>query len=468
MQQYQLKVYTEKMLSDTFTPVGIYMRLRDVFANTIMLESSDYHSSDDSFSFICLEPLAEFLVGQGSISEKLPKTETLETPIENRNDVTDGLRRFMSRFSVKEGEQTHSFNGFYGYTSYDAVQYFETLDLNADKPDGYEVPVMRYAMYRYIIAVNHFRNEMVLIENVLNGGDSNLQYLKSLLTNKSLPNYSFTLKGTEQSDATDAEFIEMVEKGKQHCHRGDVIQMVLSRRFEQKFRGDEFKVYRALRSVNPSPYLFYFDYGTYRIFGSSPEAQLSVKGSKATINPIAGTFKRTGKDAEDKALAVQLRNDPKENAEHVMLVDLARNDLSRNTTNVKVETYREVQFFSHVIHLVSQVSGKLKENTDLIKLYGDTFPAGTLSGAPKFRAMELIDSYEKTKRGFYGGAIGFLGFDQSLNHAITIRSFLSKNNTLVSRAGAGVVYHSQPESELAEVKNKLAALKSALKLAEEI
>jgi len=214
--------------------------------------------------------------------------------------------------------------------------------------------------------------------------------------------------------------------------------------------------------------LFYFDYGSFKIFGSSPEAHLVIKGKEATIHPIAGTFKRTGNDEADAELAKQLLDDPKENSEHVMLVDLARNDLSRTGSEVTVDTYKEVQYFSHVIHLVSKVTGLLKDNMTSSQMIAGTFPAGTLSGAPKVRAMQLINEYEQTRRGFYGGAIGFMGFNGDFNHAIMIRSFLSKGNSLFYQAGAGVVAKSSEVSELQEVNNKLAALRTAINLAAEL
>ena len=244
--------------------------------------------------------------------------------------------------------------------------------------------------------------------------------------------------------------------------------MVLSRRFSQDFKGDEFNVYRALRSINPSPYLFYYDYSTYRIFGSSPEAQMVVHEGIAEIHPIAGTFRRTGDDIKDQELAIKLLEDPKENAEHIMLVDLARNDLSKNCHEVKVTNYKEVQFFSHVIHLVSKVTGAINAGVSGYQIFADTFPAGTLSGAPKYRALQLIDEYEPTTRSFYGGGLGMIKLNGDLNHAIIIRSFLSKNNKLYYQAGAGIVIDSNPESELQEVHNKLAALKKALEMSESL
>jgi anthranilate synthase component 1 len=369
---------------------------------------------------------------------------------------------FMHQFEMTPGEREAKFaQGLYGYTSYDAVKFFEPTRLEAFE-EAPEIPLMRYRLYQYVIAINHFRDELFLCENRMEGMPSESALLLSLIGSRDVPQYPFSLEGEETSSTDDAGYVEMVKKGIAHCHRGDVFQIVLSRRFRQGFRGDEFNVYRALRSINPSPYLFFFDYGDYRLMGSSPESQLIIAGGKAVVHPIAGTFRRTGDDATDQREAARLLEDPKENAEHVMLVDLARNDLSRVCDGVTVASYRQVHYYSHVIHLVSEVTGEVRPDSNPFELMARTFPAGTLSGAPKVRAMELIDQYEQGPRSFYGGAIGFVGFDGGCNQAIMIRSLLSKQNTLVYQAGAGVVASSNPDSERQEVDNKLGALKKAI------
>ena len=421
----KIETVTKKFLSDTVTPVGLYLKLRDKFHNSFLLESSDYHGNENNFSFICLDPIASFVVQNETISIKKEGSETTQE-ITNRKDVISELQKFIAQFKIQNTSSVS--NGIFGYTAYDAVKYFETLDLDASKKKN-TIPEMNYSLFRFIIQIDHFKNELTILENKTEETDSQIQKIADLVQSNNHPRYHFKLEGEENSNLTDAEFKNFVKQGKEHCQKGDVFQLVLSRQFSQKFKGDEFNVYRALRSINPSPYLFYFDFGSYKLFGSSPEAQLKVANGKTSINPIAGTFKRTGNDAEDQLLAQKLAKDPKENAEHTMLVDLARNDLSRHGKNVKVKTYKEVQFYSHVIHLVSEVEADIAEGEGL-QMFADTFPAGTLSGAPKFKAMQLIDNYENQNRGFYGGAIGLFGFDGSVNHAITIRSFLSKNNTL--------------------------------------
>jgi len=455
-------------ISDLVTPVSIYLKLRDRFPNTLLLESSDYHGAQNSMSYICFDEIAVIEVNKGEIKKTLPGNSVNTEKITKQNNVADNLNNFLNSFDISPINQKGIVNGLWGYTAYDAIQYFETIQLRERAKNETDIPEMRYAFHRYIIAINHFNNDITLVENLLENQESQASEISAMLKNQNVVEYQFKLEGSESSNITDEEYMAMVEEGKKHCFLGNVFQIVLSRRFQNKFSGDDFNVYRALRRINPSPYLFYFDCGGYKIFGSSPEAQLVVEGDKAIINPIAGTFKRTGDDEKDRQLAKELATDKKENAEHVMLVDLARNDLSRNSSKVTVDNYREVQYYSHVLHLVSEVSGKLPENTNTVKVYGDTFPAGTLSGAPKFKAMQIIDELENVPRSYYGGAIGFIGFNGDINHAITIRTFLSKNNTLTYQAGAGVVSESVKESELQEVNNKLGALKKAVIEAENI
>ncbi len=476
---FKLKTFSQKILADTLTPVGIYLKLRDKYPMSFLLESSDYHGNQNAFTYICCEPIASFKVENEMIYQSFPDGSQTEKAIENPKEVTEALTKFSKCFKAEKNKHNFITNGLFGYTTYDAVKYFEKV--KEPKTEKLKIPLIQYHVFKYVIAINHFKNELHIFEHQLlnegkskngeGGKKSNEPTFKKVLEtlqNKNAPTYTFKKQGSETSNMSDEDYLDNVNHGISHCKRGDVFQIVLSRRYKQKFEGDDFNVYRALRSVNPSPYLFYFDYGNFKLMGSSPEAQLVVKNRKATIHPIAGTFKRTGNDSADAALAVQLQNDPKENAEHVMLVDLARNDLSRNGTNISVDTFREVQYFSHVIHLVSKVSGDLLPEVSPLQIAADTFPAGTLSGSPKPNALSLIHKYEPENRSYYGGAIGFIGFNGDFNHAIMIRSFLSKENSLYFQAGAGIVEGSVPENELAEVGNKLAALRKALKLAEEI
>ena len=463
---YKLKTHYKKILADTLSPVSVYLKIRDKFPNSMLLESSDYHGNDNSFSYICCNPMASIKIHGNNLTKVFPDSSKESYRIEN-NEVTSEIHQFTTQFKIENDEDFKFINnGLFGYTSYDAVKYFETIDI-ASKENTVEIPEIQYAVYQNIIAINHFKNEAYIFSHCYEK-ESNIDELHHIITMDRFALYDFETINKIDSNLTDEEFKKHVEIAKTHCQRGDVFQLVLSRKFQQDFKGDDFNVYRALRSINPSPYLFYFDYGSFKIFGSSPEAQLVVKNKKAEIHPIAGTFARTGDDMKDSALAQKLVKDEKENSEHVMLVDLARNDLSRHCTNVTVENYREIQFFSHVIHLVSKVIGTVREKTSTMQIVADTFPAGTLSGAPKYKAMELIEKYEKTSRGFYGGAIGFMDFKGNYNHAIMIRTFLSKNQQLYWQAGAGIVSKSNSDNELQEVYNKLGALTKAIKLAENI
>ncbi|WP_370227174.1 anthranilate synthase component I family protein [Mesoflavibacter sp.] len=464
MKTFSLYTHYKKILADTITPVSIYLKIRDKYPNSILLESSDYHANDNSFSYICFNPIASIKVDDKAITQTFPDGSVMSNRVRN---VTQMIHKFTKRFKVNS-ETDFKFinNGIFGYTAYDAVKHFEDVTISK-KPNSLDIPDIYYAVYQNIIAINHFKNEAYIFAHCFET-DNNIDEVLQLISSKNYATYKFNTESEIKSNLTDEDYKNHVELAKKHCARGDVFQLVLSKKFSQSFKGDEFNVYRALRSINPSPYLFYFDYGNFKIFGSSPEAQLVVNNGQAEIHPIAGTFKRTGNDEEDQKLAKKLAEDAKENAEHVMLVDLARNDLSRHGSEVKVETYREAQFFSHVIHLVSKVTGKVHKNTATMQVVADTFPAGTLSGAPKHKALQLIEKYEKTSRAFYGGAIGFMDFKGNYNHAIMIRTFISKDHNLHWQAGAGIVSKSIPENELQEVYNKLGALTKAIDLAEQI
>jgi anthranilate synthase component 1 len=465
---YKLRSTSKKLLADTLTPVNIYLKLRDVFACSILLESSDYHGHENSLSFICCDPIASFEVTGQQVQMNFPDGQSKKSSISKKGEAVDYLDEFRASFQMPDQHTKYINCGLFGYMAYDSVRYFEDVEIQKHKT---VMPDILYKLYRYVIVVDHFSNEL----NLFRVSDENepeekngLDKVEQIIFSNRFATYKFSLTDTEVSNFTDAEFLQIVEKGKEHCFRGDVFQIVLSRRFSNTFKGDEFNVYRSLRSINPSPYLFYFDYGSFKLFGSSPEAQLQVQRGKAHIFPIAGTFRRSGNDQEDAEIASRLAADEKENAEHVMLVDLARNDMSRNAENVTVEVFKEIQYYSHVIHLVSKVTGTVRKGSSVVRIAADTFPAGTLSGAPKHMAMTLIDQYENINRSFYGGAIGYLGFDGSFNHAIMIRTFLSHENTLIYQAGAGIVSKSNAESELQEVNNKLAALRQAVLMAEKI
>lgn len=464
MKKYNYKTASCMVLGDLYTPVSTYLKLRDQFTQSALMESSDYHSGENNRSFIGLCPLASVSIDHGNAVYRLPDGSREIKPITEDYRVEHALTDFLSRFHV-EGEGSN-YCGLYGYTSFNAVRYFEHIPVKDSREDRNDAPDMHYILYKYIIVFHDYKNELVLIEMLEDGERDHLREIKNSIKNNTYRVYDFKAVGPTTSTLTDEEHKANIRRGIAHCLRGDVFQVVLSRRFEQRFEGDDFRLYRALRSINPSPYLFYFDFGGFRIFGSSPETHLRIEGRKAYIDPIAGTTRRTGDPVQDALNAEALSKDPKENAEHVMLVDLARNDLSRNCHHVQVEFYKQLQYYSHVIHLVSRVSGELDEDANPIKAFIDTFPAGTLSGAPKVRAMQIISELEPHNRGAYGGCIGFIGLNGSLNQAITIRTFVSRNGVLWFQAGGGIVAKSNEENELQEVNNKLGALRRAIDRAE--
>ena len=455
------------MTADHLTPVLLYLALRDDFTDPVLLESNEARDNEHYYSIIGLETLASLQVRDGHLRTDLGRGQTTSVPVTGSVDaVTDGLHGFLGSFELDNRDTDpiiKQFNGLIGHTNFEGVQYFDTLTFTNKKV--LRGPELRYHLYRFILVFHHYRDELIIIENLPEGEQPQVERVTAAIK-RGGGVHPFKRSGRESSNLTDADYREMVRRGKYHCQRGDVFQLVLSRQFNQGFQGDEFQVYRALRSINPSPYLFYFDYGDYRIMGSSPESQMVINEGTATLNPIAGTYKRTGDEAIDRVATKDLLADPKENAEHVMLVDLARNDLSRHTKNVRVSSLREVHYYSHVIHLVSTVVGDVADPDASVRIFGDTFPAGTLSGAPKYRAMQLIDRYENQQRGFYGGAIGIIDFRGGMNQAILIRSFFSQDNRLYYQAGAGIVAASDEDSECQEVYNKLGALTKALTKAE--
>lgn len=463
METFNFSTNTKTILADLYTPVGVYMRLRDIYPQSALMESSDYHDKDNSRSFIGINPIASVAIGHGLATISFPDGSKEEHAITAEYGTAEAIHALIDHINV-EGQHAE-YCGLYGYTSFNAVRYFENIDVKDETQSKNDAPDMLYILYKVVIVFDHFNNQLTVVSL---GDESSLNDVFKAMNKTNVQAYDFHPVGDVQSTLTDEEHKANIRRGIKHCLRGDVFQIVLSRRFIQKYEGDDFKLYRALRSINPSPYLFYFDFGGFRIFGSSPETHCRIEGIKAYIDPIAGTTRRTGDAEKDRKGAEYLRNDPKENAEHVMLVDLARNDLSRNCHGVKVDFYKDLQYYSHVIHLVSRVSGELNEGADPIKAFIDTFPAGTLSGAPKVRAMQLISEYEPHNRGAYGGCIGYIGLNGSLNQAITIRTFVSRNGELWFQAGGGIVAKSNEEYELQEVNNKLGALRRAILKAEEL
>ena len=466
MKQFKYLTASRKVAGDLLTPVTAYLNVRDLYSQSVLMESSDYHGVENSKSFIAINPIATVSIAHGVGTMLLPDGTTQEHAISADYDAARLINEFLGHFSI-EGDGSN-YCGLYGFTTFNAVRYFENINIKDETQKENDAADMQYTLFKSIAVFDHYSNELTLIELLGEGEKSSLDKFEHSLSSHTFRTFGFRAVGDCTSTLTDDEHRENIRRGIAHCKRGDVFQIVLSRRFKQSYTGDDFQLYRALRSINPSPYLFYFDFGGFRIFGSSPETHCRIQGRQAYIDPIAGTTKRTGNAEQDRENALYLKNDPKENAEHVMLVDLARNDLSRNCHNVHIDFYKDMQYYSHVIHLVSRVSGELDNDADPVKAFIDTFPAGTLSGAPKVRAMQLISEYEPHNRGAYGGCIGFIGFNGDLNQAITIRTFVSRNGELWFQAGGGIVAKSDVEYELQEVNNKLGALRKAIQMAEKL
>ena len=466
MKQFKYLTACRKVAGDLLTPVTAYLNVRDLYSQSVLMESSDYHGVENSKSFIAINPIATVSIAHGVGTMLFPDGTTLEHAISADYDAARLINEFLGHFSI-EGDGSN-YCGLYGFTTFNAVRYFENINIKDETQKENDAADMQYTLFKSIAVFDHYSNELTLIELLGEGEKSSLDKFEHSLSSHTFRTFGFRAVGDCTSTLTDDEHRENIRRGIAHCKRGDVFQIVLSRRFKQSYTGDDFQLYRALRSINPSPYLFYFDFGGFRIFGSSPETHCRIQGRQAYIDPIAGTTKRTGNAEQDRENALYLKNDPKENAEHVMLVDLARNDLSRNCHNVHIDFYKDMQYYSHVIHLVSRVSGTLDEGADPVRAFIDTFPAGTLSGAPKVRAMQLISEYEPHNRGAYGGCIGFIGFNGDLNQAITIRTFVSRNGELWFQAGGGIVAKSDVEYELQEVNNKLGALRKAIQMAEKL
>ncbi len=477
----RIKSKTLKFFGDCVSPVGLYLSLRDKYPGSCLLESSDYHGVENSSTILGVGPLlsvevsGEELTVRGAAGEVLSRVAV--SPATDKSNPSDAISQIKSFFYELEIEKLDSnlapvFNGLIGYISFESIPLFENIKFKKERDPRRQIPEVRYTLFSYLIEVKHFSNELYITKNSLDVSEpesilvKDINRLFSVCLHNTFTSGVFSAVGDELSNISDSENLEIINTCKRHIQRGDVFQIVPSRRYSQEFSGDDFQVYRALRSINPSPYLYYFDCGGFKLFGSSPEAQLVVKDGVASLYPIAGTCPRTGVDKVDRAHANKLYEDPKENAEHVMLVDLARNDLSRFCKRVHVPVFKEIQYYSHVTHLVSQVQGTLNSKSSIFDILSATFPAGTLSGAPKYRALEILDDLEVGRRENYAGAVGLIDFSGNLNHAIIIRSFLSKDNVLYSQAGAGIVSDSVPDLEVEEIKNKLGALKQAIKIAQ--
>lgn len=468
---------SKRMLADVLTPVSLFLSIREAADHPFLLESVEGGEHLARYSFIGRNPYQK-LIFDG-------KSTTIELPDGSSNTLEESyfyaLEQLTNQHSEpKIAELPRLTGGAVGYSSYDTIREVEHLP-DGPKPD-LDMPEALWCFYDEIFAFDHVKQQVVLMKTVFVEGSTDLkeayqQAEKSLdeMEKSALqaikPAGEFELDANKiTSNIEEKRFYEIVEKAKEYIYEGDIFQVVLSQRFEVPFRGDKFTLYRALRMVNPSPYLFFLDFDNFAMVGSSPEVLVRVTEKEVRLLPIAGTRPRGSNHDEDLQYEEDLKNDPKEIAEHIMLVDLGRNDLSRVCIpgSVHLERNQSIERFSHVMHIVSDVVGEIAPGKSSVDALKQCFPAGTVSGAPKIRAMEIIDELEPTKRGPYAGAVGYFDFSGNMDTCIAIRTMLVTDKSVYIQAGAGIVADSSPEKEFEETKNKAAALVEALSLALEI
>lgn len=476
----KIPVY-EIVTADLLTPVLAYLKIREKNSLNFLLESVEGIGRLARYSFISKNPTKIFF----NIGNKITSIQDNKVEIIDDNIFDYLSKEFSNTKDPKIDELPDFTGGIVGYLGYENVSLIENV-IQFDGEDKLNIPDSIFAVYDLLIAFDHYKHQIILIKNVdVNNSDNleNLFYdakneLKKLRDELSSPfNAELSFKSFNTKEEFDDErFFNLVEKCKKNIIDGDVFQIVLSKRFSSNYQGDLINVYRALRIINPSPYMYYMEFpeknffNNLTIIGTSPEDLLKVKNKKATILPIAGTRRRGKNNIEDQNIEEELINDPKEIAEHTMLVDLARNDLGRicKYGTVEVTEKMNVHRFSHVMHIVSRVEGILDDNKNCIDALKASFPAGTVTGAPKIKAIQLLNKYEKLKRNVYAGAVGYIDFKGNLDMCIAIRTLFTNNEKIFWQAGAGIVADSKPELELKEIKNKSAVLINALKFAEVI
>lgn len=470
---YRLVPVFYEILSDTVTPIRIYKALSENEENAFILESVDNKEKWGRYSFIGVNPKLEVKI-TNHMAEVISKDDTV-------NEIIDNPVQFLSKImeeykTPRLKNKPNLTGGLVGYFGYDTVRYMEKKLVNVPE-DDLKMPDCDLFMYDELVAFDHLSNKIIVIINIDMQDDIERQYYdaeeraKNIIakienyspkaTEKELPDTDYKVK----SNVTKEEYMANVEKAKDYIVNGDIFQVVLSQRFEIDNPPESFDVYRMLRATNPSPYLYFFKNKKYEIAGASPEMLVNVTDRIVTTKPIAGTIGRGVTEEEDKAFERQLNSDPKERAEHTMLVDLGRNDVGKISKfgSVEVTSFMQTERYSKVMHLVSDVQGTLRDDKNAIDALLAVLPAGTLSGAPKVRAMEIIDEMENKKRGLYGGTVGYLGFDGNIDTCIAIRTVLFRNNKAYVQAGAGIVADSVPEKEFVETQNKALAVINAIR-----
>jgi len=473
----QMKTFQKQLLADMDTPVSSYFKLNEHSAS-LLLESMEGDGRNGRYSIIGIKPLLSFI--------RYPDRTVIENPDSGeektlRGDPFDHLRAVLSSFKF-EATEPYECGFLAGYVCYDAVRYIENIPANSE--NDLQLPDMHFILPSEVVIFDNFTHTLKLLVHLEDSGDSSTlerkasQQLDALVTKithhtpkiQEISKLTPTTTPPLKINIATEDYCQSVIKAKQYIRNGDIFQVVLSRRFQTDIHCGAFDIYRMLHLINPSPYMFYINFDDVKLIGSSPETMVKYDENKILVRPIAGTRKRGTSVEEDAAIAAELLKDEKELAEHEMLVDLGRNDVGRIARygSVKLESYKQVENYSHVMHIVSTVSGELRQGRDAVDVFKACFPAGTVSGAPKVRAMEIIDELEKTRRGPYAGAVGYFDFCGRTDTCITIRTMVVKGKTAYWQAGGGIVADSDPAYELEETENKARALLKAISLAEEV
>ena len=452
---------TAVMNGDALTPISIYQSLKG--EKKCLLESSLKHEESGRYSFIAVNPYMELI---GSLNKSLVINHLTGDKSEYSGKPLDQLQQLLDEQEIIPPENLPFAGGAIGYIGYDAIRMYE--EIGHVPEDRLQMPDVHVMLYDTAVMYDHKRHEVTI--TALNPNqiytntelDQRLSMIQSQLTNYTNvdPGIDQVKSLTYTSNINKQDYLQAVEQAKSHIKQGDIFQIVLSQRLSAPFSGSPFAFYRKLRQENPSPYMFFIEFDEYTVLGASPESLIKVKGREVTTNPIAGTRKRGMTKQEDQQLADELIHDEKELAEHRMLVDLGRNDLGKvcEIGSVHLTKYMLIEKYQHVMHIVSEVKGTLASNMSGLEALVSTLPAGTVSGAPKIRAMQLINEFETVKRGVYSGAVGYVGFDGNLDFALAIRTMVIKDQVAHVQAGAGIVYDSVPESEFEETLNKARSL----------
>jgi anthranilate synthase component I len=475
-----IQTIVREISADLETPISVYMKLRGQ-GPSFLLESVEGGERIARYSFIGIKPKAQYILRRNEV-QVIESDSTRVVLLDKGIDPTSFLQEEMRRFNSSSQPGMPRFvGGLVGYLGYEAVRYFEptlTEQLNAGLEHSAEIPDGIYLLADTVVAFDHARRSLSLIANVLDGdldaANRKLDEIQARI-GEGLPASAqrAATPSTTRSNMAQQKFEAMVRQAKDYIAAGEIYQVVLSQRFSRETSAEAFDVYRAVRRLNPSPYMFFFDFGMvdgepYYLVGSSPEMFVRLEGPTASLRPIAGTRPRGADSNADSALAIELLADPKERAEHVMLVDLGRNDLGRvcEYGTVNVSEFFNVERYSHVMHIVSHVEGKLRSGLTAFDLVRAAFPAGTVSGAPKVRAMEIIAELEAEARGPYAGMVGYFGFDGTMDTCLAIRTMIGRGNTFSVQAGAGIVADSDPSTEFQETVNKASAMLRAIDAAE--